>query len=67
MSLKFAAIGNLMALSAFENRAQAEERFNAVRPIEPYDPLLAVIGKGETPPKSRAPKQAERPASHARW
>ena len=45
MSLKFAAVGNLMALSAFENRSLVEERFKTLSPIETYDPLLAMIGR----------------------
>ncbi len=67
MSLKFAAVGNLMALSAFENRARVEDRFNnALSPIETYDPLLAMIGRSRKaePPK---PKSDERTADQAHW
>jgi len=40
MSLKFAAIGNLMALSALENHALVRDRFGtkALAPVETYDP-----------------------------
>ena len=66
MSLKFAAVGNLMALSAFENRALVEDRFKTLSPIETYDPLLAMIGRGrrEEPEK---PESEERTANQARW
>ena len=66
MSLKFAAVGNLMALSAFENRALVEDRFQTPSPIETYDPLLAMIGRSRwaEPPK---PKSEERTADQARW
>jgi hypothetical protein len=67
MSLKFAAVGNLMALGAFENRARVEDRFKTPSPVETYDPLLAMIGRGRraTEPKKHEP--AEQPANHARW
>ena len=66
MSLKFAAVGNLMALSAFENRALVEDRFKTLSPIETYDPLLAMIGRSRraVPPK---PKAEERTVDQARW
>ena len=64
MSLKFAAVGNLMALSAFENRALVEDRFKTLSPIETYDPLLAGRGRREDADK---PKSEERPANQARW
>ena len=32
MSLKFAAVGNLMALSAFENHALVQDRFKTLSP-----------------------------------
>lgn len=66
MSLKFAAVGNLMALSAFENRALVEDRFKTLSPIETYDPLLAMIGRGRRaePPK---PKPEDKTADQARW
>ena len=66
MSLKFAAVGNLMALSAFENRALVEDRFKTPSPIETYDAFPAMIGRGRRaePPK---PKPEERTADQARW
>jgi hypothetical protein len=66
MSLKFAAVCNLMALSAFENRALVEDRFKTLSPIETYDPLLAMIGRSRRaePPK---PKSEEKTADQARW
>lgn len=69
MSLKFAAIGNLMALSAFENHSLVEDRFKTFAPVEMYDPLLAMIGRGR---KDAAPKQTmseveELLADRARW
>ena len=66
MSLKFAAVGNLMALSAFENRALVEDRFQTLSPIETYDPLLAMIGRGRRA-ESDKPKSEEKPANRARW
>ena len=62
--MKYAAVGNLMALSAFENRALVE--FKTPSPIETYDPLLAMIGRGRRaePPK---PKSEERTADQVRW
>jgi hypothetical protein len=66
MSLKFAAVGNLMALSAFENRALVEDRFKTLSPIETYDPLLAMIGRGRRA-EAEKPKSEERPANQARW
>ena len=66
MSLKFAAVGNLMALSAFENRALVEDRFKTLSPIETYDPLLAMIGRGRRA-NQRSLKSEERPANQARW
>ena len=67
MSLKFAAVGNLMALSAFENRALVEDRFKkALSPIETYDPLLAMIGRGRRT-EAEKPKSEARPAHQARW
>lgn len=66
MSLKFAAVGNLMALSAFENHALVEDRFKTLSPIETYDPLLAMIGRGRrVEPADR--KSEERTAYQARW
>ena len=46
MSLKFAAVGNLMALSAFENHTLVQDRFTTLSPVDTYDPLLAMIGRG---------------------
>ena len=66
MSLKFAAVGNLMALSAFENRALVEDRFKTLSPIETYDPLLAMIGRGRRAEPAK-PKSEERTADQARW
>lgn len=67
MSLKFAAIGNLMALSAFENHALVRDRFRikALDPVEAYDPLLALIGQGR---RTRAikPEQPEQLAEQSR-
>ena len=64
MSLKFAAVGNLMALSAFENRALVEDRFKTPSPIETYDPLLAMIGRGRrTDPPSLSRRENRRPGS----
>jgi hypothetical protein len=69
MSLKFAAVGNLMALSAFENRARVEDRFKTLSPIETYDPLLAMIGRGRRaePTEQMTPEAGEQVANHARW
>lgn len=66
MSLKFAAVGNLMALSAFENRALVEDRFKTLSPIETYDPLLAMIGRGRRA-EAKKPKSEEKTADRARW
>jgi hypothetical protein len=66
MSLKFAAVGNLMALSAFENRARVEDRFNTLSPIETYDPLLAMIGRSRRAEPTK-PKSEEKTANQARW
>lgn len=66
MSLKFAAVGNLMALSAFENRARVEDRFKTPSPVETYDPLLAMIGRGRRA-ESEKPQSEEKPANQARW
>ena len=66
MSLKFAAVGNLMALSAFENRALVEDRFKTLSPIETYDPLLAMIGPGRRAEPEK-PESEERTANQARW
>lgn len=66
MSLKFAAVGNLMALSAFENRALVEDRFKTLSPIETYDPLLAMIGRGRRA-EAKKPKSEEKTADQARW
>jgi hypothetical protein len=69
MSLKFAAIGNLMALSALENRAMVEDRFKTFAPVEMYDPLLAMIGRGRrsAAPKQKASEVEELLADRARW
>jgi hypothetical protein len=67
MSLKFAAVGNLMALSAFENRARVEDRFKTPSPIETYDPLLAMIGRSRREAEPMTPETEERAANHARW
>jgi hypothetical protein len=70
MSLKFAAIGNLMVLSALENRARVEERFTTFATVELYDPLLALIGRGrrEARPASRETVESDkRAADQARW
>ena len=72
MSLKFAAIGNLMALSALDSHALVHDRFKtgAFSPVEAYDPLLALIGQGrrvaeaKTPPTPEAEEQTSR---YARW
>ena len=61
MSLKFAAVGNLMALSAFENRALVEDRFKTLSPIEAYDPLLAMIGRGRRAEVRRSPSPKRNP------
>jgi hypothetical protein len=66
MSLKFAAVGNLMALSAFENRARVEDRFKTPSPVETYDPLLAMIGRGRREEPTEA-KAEVKTANHARW
>jgi hypothetical protein len=68
MSLKFAAIGNLMALSAFENHALVRDRFGtkALGPVEAYDPLLAMIGQGRRVQPIK-PEQPEQLAEHPRW
>jgi hypothetical protein len=66
MSLKFAAVGNLMALSAFENRALVEDRFKTLSPIETYDPLLAMIGRSRRA-EAPKPKSEEKTADQARW
>lgn len=66
MSLKFAAIGNLMVISALENRTLVEDRFKVLVPIETYDPLLAMIGRGRREPMKQ-PETGERAANHARW
>ena len=66
MSLKFAAVGNLMALSAFENHALVQDRFKTLSPIETSDPLLAMIGRGRREDADK-PKSEERPANQARW
>ena len=66
MSLKFAAVGNLMALSAFENRALVEDRFKTLSPIETYDPLLAMVGHGRRAEPEK-PESEERTANQARW
>ena len=65
MSLKFAAVGNLMALSAFENRALVEDRFKTLSPIETYDPLLAMIGRGRRaePAEAQVRRETRRPGS----
>lgn len=69
MSLKFAAIGNLMALSAFENRVRVEDRFNFATPAETFDPLLALIGRSnQATIVITMKKSAKEPsANHARW
>ena len=61
MSLKFAAVGNLMALSAFENHALVEDRFKTLSPIETYDPLLAMIGRGRRTERRRSPSPKRDP------
>jgi hypothetical protein len=66
MSLKFAAVGNLMALSAFENHTLVQDRFTTLSPIDTYDPLLAMIGRGRRAEPAE-PKSEERPANQARW
>ena len=58
MSLKFAAVGNLMALSAFENRALVEDRFKTLVADRNLRPLLAMIGRGRrAEPPSPSPKR----------
>jgi hypothetical protein len=66
MSLKFAAVGNLMALSAFENHSLVQNRFKTLSPIETYDPLLAMIGRGRRAEPAK-PESEQRPANQARW
>jgi hypothetical protein len=69
MSLKFAAIGNLMALSALENHALVRDRFGtkALAPVETYDPLLAMIGRSRREAEPMTPMTEERAANQARW
>jgi len=66
MSLKFAAVGNLMALSAFENHSLVQNRFKTLSPIETYEPLLAMIGRGRRAEPAK-PESEQRPANQARW
>jgi hypothetical protein len=72
MSLKFVAIGNLMALSALESHALVQDRFNTgtFAPVEAYDPLLALIGQGRRVAEAKAPmtpEATEHAAAYARW
>jgi hypothetical protein len=69
MSLKFAAIGNLMALSALENHALVRDRFGtkALAPVETYDPLLAMIGRSRREAEPMSSTTEERAANQARW
>jgi hypothetical protein len=71
MSLKFVAIGNLMALSALENRALVEGRYKNLAPVEAYDPLLAMIGRSRDAQTIRHTQISidaeEKPALYARW
>ena len=69
MSLKFAAIGNLMALSAFENHSLVEDRFKTFAPVDMYDPLLAIIGRGrrDAALKQTTAEVEELLANRARW
>jgi len=70
MSLKFAAVGSLMALSALEARTQTDDHAKILDPAETYDPLLAMIGRGRReaePMEQMTRRREERAASHARW
>jgi hypothetical protein len=71
MSLKFAAIGNLMAFSALESHALVHDRFKtgAFAPVEAYDPLLALIGQGRRVAEAKTPmtpESTEQAAAYAR-
>lgn len=66
MSLKFAAIGNLMAISALENRARVDDRFKALSPVEIYDLLLAFIGRSRRTEPMK-PESEEQTVIYARW
>ncbi len=69
MSLKFAAIGNLMVLVVLEERSGHKDRSRVLWPTETYDPLLAVIGRARRGAETMTiePASTERPAHEARW
>jgi hypothetical protein len=65
MSLKFAAVGSLMALSALEARAETNDQVQNRDPVESYDPLLAMIGRGRSAAERELTETKQRTAHRA--